>query len=513
MRLLFFTLLNLFVLTVLSSQIAESALIKVEKDGRTGWIDHNGQIIVPLKYDRTREFSEEIIAVNQGATLDDFGYEGGKWGYCNRKGVEITPPQFDEVADFKQGLAAVKKGKKYAYVNTQGKVQISFRYDYASDFSEGLAAVESKGKWGFINRQGEWVISGVYDHASAFQHGLAIVFSENFRYPVEDYEDVFETQGKYGLIDRKGKLILDTIYDELGPFINGYARVRHNSKEGFVDSTGKIAIPLIYDQVTQFSEGLAAVAIRDTGSFTKPEVLDSLIQIAERLFEGWSLETNPPNVDFWMTNPIFTALSKAFQQREYNALKFGYIDQNGKMIVSCQYSSAEPFFQGFAQVHTGIRPRSYGYRFNQGEFRMPILEEMAGVGVNLIGKTGKRIFSRPSLYLLIYRDNMTKTMGYEGTIFYQNGNRLGISNFGFKQIDYLGYGLFEARDGEDKFLGLYSAAGLKVLENSLIERSLGFVAPERLLAAKRVELNQELKYGIIDLQGKWVVEPIYDKLY
>lgn len=527
MRVLFFTLFNLFVSTVLSSQIAENALIQVEKDGRTGWIDHNGQVIVPLKYDRTREFSEEIVAVNQGATLDDFGYEGGKWGYCNRKGVEIIPPQFDEVADFKQGLAAVKKGKKYGYVNAQGKIQIPLRYDYATDFSEGLAAVELKGQWGFINTQGQWAIPAIYDHASAFQHGLAIIFSENFRYPVEDDDEVFETQGKYGLIDRKGKLVLDTIYDELGPFINGYARISRDYKEGFVDSTGKIAIPLIYEKVTQFSEGLAAVAIRYEGPFPEQSVLDSLIRIAEHKLEEWRTKKEPPQMEAWLSSPLFAALSEAYQHRlalrifslngQY-ILKYGYIDQRGKVVIPCQYELAMPFYQGIAHVSTHKTLSSMPYFdphffLNEGQFRLPTFEDMVGVGANLIDKTGRLLFPRPSAVALYYRDATIQRMGYDGDFFYQNGQKLATSNLGFERLNYLGAGLFAASTKNAKnSTGVYSAAGTKVLENDLIEAWLGLIAPNRLMVKGRLNPDQAVKFGIVDLQGKWIVEPIYDDM-
>ena len=50
---------------------------------------------------------------------DDFAafYEAGKWGYEDVKGNVVIPAEYEEVKDFSNGLAIVKKDGKWGVLN------------------------------------------------------------------------------------------------------------------------------------------------------------------------------------------------------------------------------------------------------------------------------------------------------------------------------------------------------------------------------------------------------------
>ncbi|NLP47209.1 MAG: WG repeat-containing protein, partial [Epulopiscium sp.] len=85
-----------------------------------------------------------------------------KWGYINKEGDMIIPIQFDAAAPFREGLAAVRMGDskngKWGYINSKGEFEIEPKFDGTHFFSEGLAAIrvgdEATGKWGFIDKEG-----------------------------------------------------------------------------------------------------------------------------------------------------------------------------------------------------------------------------------------------------------------------------------------------------------------------------------------------------------------------
>lgn len=58
-----------------------------------------------------------------GGYADGLAYVklNGKFGYIDKKGVEVIPIQFDEADIFKDGKAKVKKDGEYFYINTSGK--------------------------------------------------------------------------------------------------------------------------------------------------------------------------------------------------------------------------------------------------------------------------------------------------------------------------------------------------------------------------------------------------------
>jgi WG containing repeat len=97
--------------------------------------------------------------------------QNGKYGFIDRQGKMVVPPQIDEISgqDFAsrpgadnfydslphEGLVKARIGKKWGYVNTQGKIQIPMRFDEATDFRYGVADVTVGSRTLYIDRQGK----------------------------------------------------------------------------------------------------------------------------------------------------------------------------------------------------------------------------------------------------------------------------------------------------------------------------------------------------------------------
>src|SRR6218665_1787678 len=112
--------------------------------------------------------SEEILLARV-----NIGGEYGYYGYIDKTGKMAIKPQFDDAADFQEGLAAIKVESKYGYIDRSGEIVIKQQFDYAGDFQEGLARIELGGKWGFIDKTGKIAIELQFDEVWFFQKGLA----------------------------------------------------------------------------------------------------------------------------------------------------------------------------------------------------------------------------------------------------------------------------------------------------------------------------------------------------
>ncbi len=149
-------------------------LIRVERDNKFGYVDLNGEVIIPLKYDQLEPFSEGLAVAGR------IDYNAGH--------------------------------PKYGYINPQGEIVIPLIYGKAGDFSEGVATVgvqfiDAQGLWELklIDPNGETVRGDlIYTGITMFLNGVAVV----------DKIDPITQQTKYGLMDKSGVIVMPLEYDQ-----------------------------------------------------------------------------------------------------------------------------------------------------------------------------------------------------------------------------------------------------------------------------------------------------------
>ena len=290
-------------------------LARVENNGKCGFIDKTGNIVIPLEFDADRysDFSEGLALVYKGgqyANASQRIMEGGKCGFIDATGKIVVPFEYDNATEFSEGLAIVEKNGKQYIIDINGTIvaNLNYCYDRIAAFSDGLASVMKEERpgysdWGFIDKTGKEVIPvGEYESAyRSFSDGLTAVGK---RILIDD-RPAYRID--YGFIDTTGKLIIPFEYSWVSSFSDGLAAVTKDGKYGVIDKTGMIVIPLEYDNIGVFSEGLM--------SFNK---------------DG----------------------------------KQGYMDRDGKVIISlsADYEQASfagnplsPFYDGFAVVYGQVR--------------------------------------------------------------------------------------------------------------------------------------------------------------
>lgn len=74
----------------------------------------------------------------------------GKWGFINSAGKVVIDYQFEDARSFGQHLAAVKKDGKWGYVSLLGEIVIPCQFEDARSFQNGSAAVKMEQGWKFI---------------------------------------------------------------------------------------------------------------------------------------------------------------------------------------------------------------------------------------------------------------------------------------------------------------------------------------------------------------------------
>ena len=192
-----------------------NGLIKVRLDGKYGFINKDGEEIIPCKYEDADNIPDGLIRVKSA--------EG--WGFVNENGEEIIFCKYEDAGAFSDGLARVKSAEGWGFVNKNGEEIISCKYEDADDFFDGLARVQSKEGWGFVNKEGEEIIPCKYEDAYAFEGGLSLVKSKE----------------GYGFINNDGEEIIPCKYEDAHGFLFGAdtAEVKLNGEWINIDKTGK----------------------------------------------------------------------------------------------------------------------------------------------------------------------------------------------------------------------------------------------------------------------------------
>lgn len=146
-------------------------LISISKNGKLGFMDYEGNIKIPVKYDAAGIFSDGLAWVR---------FEGGE-GFIDESGelvLKCSTSSSRTWGSFAEGRCLIEVNEKCGFMDTSGSIVIEPKYDNCCCFSEGLAAVEIAGKWGFINTTGETVIDFRFKDSAwnyLFENGSCIV--------------------------------------------------------------------------------------------------------------------------------------------------------------------------------------------------------------------------------------------------------------------------------------------------------------------------------------------------
>jgi hypothetical protein len=193
-----------------SAEINPDDLHFIIENGKRGFIDKDGNVIIEPKYDMIEIFKDGLARVTVGAEYS-YGYirKGGKRGYIDVTGKIVIDTIFDEIDYFEDGVAIFRIDDKKGIIDNRGNYVVKPLYDDLRLFSEDLASVKSDDKWGYIDRSGKYVIEPQYEFAHSFSDGVASV----------------RVDGKLGYIDKTGKFVIAPQFADAGSFWGGLACV------------------------------------------------------------------------------------------------------------------------------------------------------------------------------------------------------------------------------------------------------------------------------------------------
>ena len=219
-------------------------LASVKIDGKYGYIDQSGSLVISNKYDFAVPFVDGVARVwerkvffcidKEGVTIRNQKYEKVIASYLptgisivllsqaseetgnepqtigrqysekkkvqncivvDHEGNQVGDSQFKQVGLFKEGKVFVCSNKKWGFVDATGRICIGLKYDMVlsiSPKSDGIIAVQIGDKWGYIDDRGKIFIEPQFYEVENFQNGLAKVTNAG---------------DDWGYIDKTGKYV------------------------------------------------------------------------------------------------------------------------------------------------------------------------------------------------------------------------------------------------------------------------------------------------------------------
>ena len=274
-------------------------------------INEKGEKMFSIKASSVSPFYDGMAAVEKTVLID--GNPFTLTGFVDATGKMVIDPQYDDVYNFKYGVAWVKEpgADGYYLINKKGQRLTAETYGKVGYFYEGFCDVyDAEGKMGFVNRDGKLVIPCVY-LGTTFSEGLACVMP---------YDDPVE---KYGFIDTTGAVAIPFQYKQAGTssFENGECRVQIDGVTCLINPKGEVVFkPTLTKNTQGFYQGLSA-------SYTNSSNRS-----------GWGFY-NRDNV--WVIKPGYDyvqSFNGGYSIVEKTG-KYGVIDTTGKIIIPIQYAS------------------------------------------------------------------------------------------------------------------------------------------------------------------------------
>ncbi|WP_455497078.1 WG repeat-containing protein [Coprobacter sp.] len=204
-----------------------------------GFINKQGGLIIPAKYDDVHDFSEGLAAVKVPASSTS----AAKWGFINTKGEMVIAAQFSyEPSSFSMGRAVVqKRSGSEVMIDTSGNV-VSPEFDYLFPFfSTGYALAKQKGEQGF------YVINNDYRIVTGPLYGIDYKHKK-----YKEYHGAFQTPvfgagyaDSYTYLTTGENFFKDYSWKQLGQMSENLIHFKSDSGDGFIDYQGNVVFQFV----------------------------------------------------------------------------------------------------------------------------------------------------------------------------------------------------------------------------------------------------------------------------
>lgn len=224
-------------------------------------VNSDGRITQLAEASYLRDFSDGLASANRGGEINTFGQvSGGNWGFIDANGEWVIPPMYGEAGRFSDELAPVRKDGLWGYINRYNETVIAHNFLSADTFKNGFARVmdfSSSSGWNVINTSGEVLFNNITRIETLPEGKLAIRKSgsdswllpdtfTNLSEPVVDIRSCnswpvpIKTKHGWSFFNQYGEAALDGSFIYAACFNGTLTEVYANEQQLWIDRSGNV---------------------------------------------------------------------------------------------------------------------------------------------------------------------------------------------------------------------------------------------------------------------------------
>ena len=335
----------------------EDNVLKVQKDGKWGTINFEGEPILNTEYDS--------IAAIPGVENALLIQKDGKYGVADREGRIILDTNYAEITNLgktnRDGYIVKDDTGLYGIVDSSKKVILQNQYqEIEKVYGNDLYVVTQDGSQKVVNVNGEDVLTQGFEQIAAILK-------------TKDQGVIYISNGKYGVMSLTGEVLIEAQYDNLVEAKANIFIATKGETQGIVDIENAEKAPFTYQSITYNETG--DIYIAEDENFNS-NILNSNFDVEQT---GILIEINTASGYFELRqDDEYKYYNFRFEEKDKKEILsnntlyldkkdnlYGYVDKDGNVVVEYMYDDAtEQNEYGFAAVK---KDGKWGAINNKGE--------------------------------------------------------------------------------------------------------------------------------------------------
>lgn len=320
-------------------------------------------LILLLLYSCKNDNSLDKLSDKESIFFEDYESPMHKWGFLNTQGDLVIKNKYDDLRDFNEGLAQANLGGRWGFIDRADQVVVDFKFKTTSDFEDSKAIVtDFNNRSMIIDKQGKVLLTSDSLHSFIKIENQHIIYADTSLIGLKalDGKTIIKAQYKdlkfispdllaaklydqYTIINVHGKAISNDRYDRISVVSNGMIKVRKESKMSFLDISGNLLLS-DYTIATDFHSSFAGVCKNDECYLIDKQ--------GKQISESYDF-INYGGRERWMI---------------MKNGKFGFINNQGKLVIDANYDLVGRFKEGYAGFQ---QSELWGYLAISGEEKLP----------------------------------------------------------------------------------------------------------------------------------------------